>query len=391
MTVRDSFNRVLDWMVRPEVRLFGLTRSTFLVMGYVGLFLACLLAMSLVMFWGLAFWLMGLLILTAVITFLSLNMAVKIISGWEMIVCIHHQVAVLLITTLLLRLLNQPVLPYLAITMLGVGVFIGIGRLGCLMVGCCHGRPGRWGVCYRQEHAEAGFAPYFVGVRFFPIQAVASLLLFGNVIVGTLLVLLGNPGAALVWYLVVYCTGRFILEFFRGDPARPYYRGLSEPQWNALVVILGVLLVGMAGGLPVLAWQIILTVVICLLALVMMLRAHFPRRGHWYYRQPRHVQEVAELLMKESLLAAIETPITLDPETTSLGLRISAGRINGMDGPVKHYALSAVDGTLSAAHAADMAALILQLQHPTEPGQLVAGNQGVFHLLIQPQPAGGPA
>ena len=168
MTLQQSFNRQLDRLVRPEVHLFGLTRSTFLVMGYVGLVLASLLAISLVMFLGLSYWVMALLIFTAVNTFLSLNMIVKIIIGKEAIVCFHHQIAVILVTTFLLNLFNQPVLPYLTITMLGVGLFIGMGRIGCLMVGCCHGRPSRWGVCYRHEHAEVGFASYFVGVRFFP-------------------------------------------------------------------------------------------------------------------------------------------------------------------------------------------------------------------------------
>lgn len=388
MTIGYMLNRSLDRLVRPEIRLFGLTRSTFLVMGYVGLFMASLLAMLLVMMIGLSYWIMELLIVAAVTTFLALNMLVKIVTGEETIVCIHHHVAVLVVTALLLKILQQPVLPYLAITMLGVGVFTGMGRIGCLMVGCCHGRPSRWGVCYRHEHAEAGFAPYFVGVRFFPIQAVASLLLFGNVAIGTLLIIVDKPGEVLVWYLVVYCTGRFFIEFFRGDPARPYYQGLSEPQWNGLALILAVLFVSMAGLLPLLQWQLVATTVVYLCALVIVLRAHRPRKVRRYYWQPRHMREVAEVVHQVPPRTAPDTPIALDVQTTSLGICISASQVQSADGPIKHYALSTVDGGMTAENAADIADLILHLQHAANPGELLTGHRGVFHLLIRPQPAG---
>jgi prolipoprotein diacylglyceryltransferase len=386
---RQFFNTQLDRLVRPQVHLFGLTRSAFLAMGYLGLFLACLLAMSLVMFSGLSYWLMALLILTAVITFLSLNMVVKIITGWEIIVCIHHQVAVLLITALILRLLNQPILPYLAITMLGVGVFIGIGRLGCLMVGCCHGRPSAWGVCYRDEHGAAGFDPHFVGVRFFPIQAVASFLLLANVTVGALLVIIGKPGEALVWYLTAYCTGRYFLEFFRGDTNRPYFQGISEPQWNALAVILAVFLTGIGGWLPLLWWQAAVTAVVLMSTLVIVFRARLPRKNKRYYWQPRHIHEVAAMVRGVTTTRMSNTPIALDVNTTSLGVRISASEVQGEEGPIKHYALSADDGGMTVDNAAVIANLIMHLQHPAQPSELVAGNQGIFHLLVRPQLIGG--
>ncbi len=375
----------MDKLVRPELHLFHLTRSTFLVMGYVGLLLACLLVMSLSMFWSLSYGLMALLIVTAVITFLALNMLVKIITGQETIVCIHHQVAVVLVTALLLKLLHQPVLPYLAIIMLGVGVFIGTGRIGCLMVGCCHGRPSRWGVCYGHKHAQAGFAPYFVGVRFFPIQAVASCLLFANVAVGALLVLLGKPGQALVWYLVVYCTGRFFLEFFRGDPARPYFWGLSEPQWNALVVTVVVLSAGASGLLPVLRWQLAATAVLILGALVVIIRARSPQKDRRYYWQPRHVREVAEAVNQIYPRPLTGTPVVMDVTTTSLGICISASHVPDADGFVNHYALSAANGTMTPASAAAIAALIMHLKHPVQPGELVNSNRGIFHLLVPAQ------
>src|SRR5439155_22019386 len=100
----------------------------------------------------------------------------------------HHEIDVMINAALLLWLLGQPLLPYLDLTILGIGMFLACGRVGCLMVGCCHGRPHSWGVRYKQEHADAGFAPYYVGVRLFPIQAVESLWVLSIVIVGNFFV-----------------------------------------------------------------------------------------------------------------------------------------------------------------------------------------------------------
>ena len=53
------------------------------------------------------------------------------------------------VATVLLSLLDAPVLSYLDVTVLSLGLFLAWGRLGCLMAGCCHGRPQNWGVRYK--------------------------------------------------------------------------------------------------------------------------------------------------------------------------------------------------------------------------------------------------
>src|SRR5262249_38293875 len=138
----------------------------------------------------------------------------------------------------LLRILGQPALPYLDITILGVGAFLVFGRIGCFMVGCCHGRPYRWGVRYRDKHASAGFPRYLVGVPLFPIQLVESAIVLGVVCVGIAIALQrATPGEALAWYVAAYGVARFSLEFLRGDAERPYYLGFSQPQWISLILI----------------------------------------------------------------------------------------------------------------------------------------------------------
>jgi hypothetical protein len=204
------------------------------------------------------------------------------------------------------------------------------------------------------------------------------------VTVGALLVLLNKPGDALVWYLTAYCTGRFFLEFFRGDTNRPYFQGISEPQWNALVVILAVLLVGIGGWLPLLWWQMAAATAVFLLTLIVIFQAQRSRKGKRYYWQPRHIHEVAAMVHHIPATPTPNTPIALDINTTSLGISISASEVQSDDGPIKHYALSADDGGMTVDNAAVIANLIMHLQHPAQPSELVAGNQGIFHLLVRP-------
>ena len=160
------------------------------------------------------------------------------ITGEEKLIYYHHEIAESLNIALFLWLIHQPLLPYLDISILGIGTFLFCGRLGCLMVGCCHGRPSAWGVRYREEHVAGGFAPYLVGVRLFPIQAVEFLWVFCMVVFG-INIFLGDlpPGTTLVWYVVAYDTGRFYFEFLRGDAERPYIWGFSQPQWISVILM----------------------------------------------------------------------------------------------------------------------------------------------------------
>src|SRR5262249_61119424 len=105
-------------------------------------------------------------------TFLGIIMTTKPITGQERIIYYPHEIAVSLAAAGLLWLTSEPLLPYLDITILGIGAFLACGRIGCLMVGCCHGRPSGWGIRYTPDHAAAGFTDYYVGVVLFPIQLV---------------------------------------------------------------------------------------------------------------------------------------------------------------------------------------------------------------------------
>src|SRR5262249_26044314 len=136
------------------------------------------------------------------------------------------------------------------------------GRLGCLSVGCCYGRPCRWGKRYRADHIQSGFAPWLEGVTLFPIQAVESLYVFGIATFGGFWLWQHPPaGLVLEFCALAYAFGRFFLEFFRGDEARPYFLSFSEAQWASALLLAGISLAGTLRLLPPMFFLPVLLVV----------------------------------------------------------------------------------------------------------------------------------
>ena len=393
--LRDSFNNYLDNLVRPQVHIRNQTWATFQLCGYIGLALAILLTMTLVMYWGLSPWIMAGIVLTAVSILLGLTMVTKIIRGEERIINYHHQIAVLVTTAILLWFLGQPILPYLDITMIGVGLFIACGRIGCLMNGCCHGQPHCWGVCYRTEYIATGFTRYLIGVRLFPIQAIESLWVFFIVLVGSAFVLIGRPpGEALTWYIVGYSVGRFFFESMRGDPERPYYWGYSEPQWISVIVLILVVAAELTNFLPFHLWHIGAAVFLIGIIIVVTIKRRLQKTMKHQLLHPHHIREVAKVieqtpnLTKQSPIVSRQksTPGDIHVGYTSLGIQISTGKIENTAGDITHYTLSCQNRIMAEEAARTLAELILQLKHSSGPSEIVRGNQGVYHLLIHPKP-----
>ncbi|MCI0337071.1 MAG: prolipoprotein diacylglyceryl transferase [Acidobacteria bacterium] len=332
------------------------------------------------------------LLVCAVFTFLAVIMATKIIIGEERIIYYHHEIAVMLVSALVLWLLDQPLLLYLDITILGIGIFLACGRIGCLMVGCCHGKPHRWGVCYRDDHASAGFTPYYVGVRLFPVQLMESLWVLVIVVIGSALILSNKqPGEALAWYVIAYDLGRFCFEFLRGDPERSYYLGFSQPQWISLILMLLVVGAEFAGILPFQTSHIGATGLLVMTMISVALWRRFGIVSKHQLLHPRHVKEVAEAIELVSNIAieanAISPkeeflPRTIHLACTSNGVNLSTGRIKNAAGHIQLYTLSSRHELMTETVARILADLILLLKHAASSHELVKGNRGVFHLLV---------
>lgn len=110
-----------------------------------------------------------------------------------------------------------------------------IGRIGCLMAGCCYGFAYDGPGCVRYLHSTAGLSPE---QGYFPVQ-----LLEGAVNIGLCLFLLkkekrcSRPMQVVMWYLGSYGVVRFCLEFLRGDSTRGIWLGLSLSQWISLALL----------------------------------------------------------------------------------------------------------------------------------------------------------
>jgi phosphatidylglycerol:prolipoprotein diacylglycerol transferase len=114
------------------------------------------------------------------------------------------------------------------------------GRLGCFMAGCCHGKPydGPLSVIFTDTHSLAN--P--LNTELHPTQ------LYSATMIGIILIILLRikqrqvfSGQIFMSYLILYATGRAIIEIFRGDISRGFIIDgyVSHSQFISLFLIIG--------------------------------------------------------------------------------------------------------------------------------------------------------
>lgn len=387
-----KFEGCLDKLSRREVHVLNRTWPAFLLCGFAGLALAALLAAALASRTGLAVWVLAVTAPAAILAFLTLAMANKVFTGKERLVYYHHEVAVMLASAFVIEAMRRPVLPYLDVTILGVGLILACGRVGCLTAGCCHGKPHGWGVRYGEDHVNAGFAPELAGVRLFPVQLVEAALALCVVGVGAALVLGGSPpGTALSWYVIAYGLGRFCFEFMRGDAERPYYLGFSQPQWLSAVLMALVVCGELQGALPRQPWHAVATGLLLISMGAIAIRRRLQGTPKYSLLHARHIREVARAVAG-ARRRATEPGVAFKDEAvhggvpvgcTSLGIQISTGTLNRGGECIRHYSFSRLRPALTEETAAVLAKLTLRLTRPCGSYELVGGSHGMFHLLVR--------
>jgi hypothetical protein len=105
--LNKKLNRLLDKMAQPYLPILRCNCSSYKVCGYTGLTLAVFLTMTLVTLGGLSHWVIVGIALTGVFTFLALAMATKIITGEEQLIYYHHEIAIMMMTAIFLKIINQ--------------------------------------------------------------------------------------------------------------------------------------------------------------------------------------------------------------------------------------------------------------------------------------------
>ena len=117
-----------------------------------------------------------------------------------------------------------------------------IGRLRCLVNGCCHGRRTEnklIGIRYFHPRSRVCNISGLKGEWVHPTQLYSIVWLF---FVGIFLFVLWSNGLSYSFifglYLILTGLGRFVEEAYRGEAQTPSVRGLHLYQWTAIISVL---------------------------------------------------------------------------------------------------------------------------------------------------------
>jgi phosphatidylglycerol:prolipoprotein diacylglycerol transferase len=124
-----------------------------------------------------------------------------------------------------------------------IGLGYALGRIGCFLSGCCHGKPTDlpWAVTFPSESPAATIysAPAGYSLPLHPSQLYESLFwLTLGLLAVVLLKKRRFTGQVIFLILGIYSIGRFFLEFLRGDIIRGFvFDSLSTSQFVSLIIL----------------------------------------------------------------------------------------------------------------------------------------------------------
>lgn len=190
---------------------------------------------------------------TAALSFFGWGLLRRAVAGGEYLVLLEHVWVAMAAVAGYLWLAEAPVLTGLDVLVVGLGVFLALGRIGCFTVGCCHGTPAPTGIRYDSNHDHV--LPWLIGRRLRPVPLIEAAGLLVIFVISVMLVT-AEPGTATAWFLASYAVLRFGTEALRGDE-RPMVGSTSVARimsviqlggavWLAEYVNTGALDVGLA-------------------------------------------------------------------------------------------------------------------------------------------------
>ena len=134
-----------------------------------------------------------------------------------------------------------PLIRFLDLLPVPLLVGISIGRVGCIIRGCCHGGPTDLPWSFVFLHPDSFIPPDLVGVPLHPTQAyeIVWFLALAGILLGWRKHLQPIKGLSFLIFLVGHSVGRFLIFFTRGDHADlQVAAGLTQAQIIAAVIFL---------------------------------------------------------------------------------------------------------------------------------------------------------
>ena len=122
----------------------------------------------------------------------------------------------------------------------GIALAQGVGRMGCLLAGCCYGQPTEapWGITFTSTLAAANVGTP-LGIALHPTQmyeAAATLAILGVLLAGERR-WRAFPGRTFWTYLLLYGVARIVIELYRGDPRGMVFDTLPTSQFVSALIV----------------------------------------------------------------------------------------------------------------------------------------------------------
>jgi len=362
---------MLDALPRPTFGRYTRPVPAFRTCGIVGFYGAVLTLMAVGLLTGGSAVVLAGIATVAGLSFFAWALIRRALAGYESLVLLEHVWVAEACVAAGLWAAGYPVLRYLDVMAVALCVFLAAGRVGCLLVGCCHGRPSGFGIRYGDELIESGFTEHLVGVRLLPVPAFEAVALLAIGSVGVVALPFTRPGSVFTFFLVGYSVVRFGLEGLRGDE-RAHVVGLSVNRWMCVAEFAAATAIsaheqGTAGPRELALAGLLAT----LLAVVA------ARGGPEARRQllaPEHLAEVQAIASRRNDSGGKAVP---NPLSTSRGVRIAT--TPAADGlPLRHVSVSLATGLDTE--------LLCTLAAHACPGALAESvtisDAGVLHVLV---------
>jgi phosphatidylglycerol:prolipoprotein diacylglycerol transferase len=149
-------------------------------------------------------------------------------------------IAAVAVALMYLRRHNMPLWTTTDVFAPGIALGHIVGRLGCLLAGCCFGKPTSvpWAITFTDPVAMANVGTP-LGVPLHPTQLYEA----GAeaVILAVLLAFERRgrafPGRTFWSYMLLYGVSRFIIEFYRGDTRGMVFDALSTSQFVSVLLV----------------------------------------------------------------------------------------------------------------------------------------------------------